>query len=459
MVSLLLTHKQKLAAIGVFAARTPAECSPFVWLSAYTGNPMPPVTNPAATIPYEIASDIEYAERRLASFDKWAFNDRNRAMMGIINAVDSYGRVWGKLAGRQGFSLNRGRPYAVHIGLWVKERLPEDVVVAKAIEVASALAEFEANPLTYPKGDKEALRRELLRKDGIVSLVKALGDLVRDRVQKDYVRLQPGDWVRVSFGHVVGRVTAIGHCRVRATTAERLSSFGHAREHHRYTSWDLVRNTLEKIPPPEPLPLCMPGLEWFQKVVEEYREFEFYAELSKPHLLQMHTHAQQLEFAVNMLFLSDYPSKVDITSTRGLTVFPEELSTCFPDWMKSKLRRHYELTGQLGEHARLLDPPPWEQAERLIQALLELGKAMIDVLAPYIASQVGRETGAKLEVGGGYIKIEGEELLGTPDEEFVDYVWRRAIVVSYSGRTLTVEFDPDEDLPGLHEVDITDVRA
>jgi hypothetical protein len=45
------------------------------------------------------------------------------------------------------------------------------------------------------------------------------------------------------------------------------------------------------------------------------------------------------------------------------------------------------------------------------------------------------------------------------DDEIVRYQGRSATLVKHSGRTLTVEFDPHEKLPGLHEVDITDVRA
>lgn len=160
---------------------------------------MPPVVNPAATIPYEIASDIEYAERSMRSFDKCAFKDGRRARRSAHDAVEAYGRVWGKLKGRQPFGLDSCRPYSVCFGLSIPKRLPDDPVI-----------------------------------------------------QEDYVRLQPGDWMRVPFRRVVGRVAAVNHARVRVTTAERLSSENRSHSstyylNHLYTSCDLVRDTMERI--------------------------------------------------------------------------------------------------------------------------------------------------------------------------------------------------------------------
>jgi len=422
---------------------------------------MPPIVNPAATIPYEIASDIEYAERRLASFDKWAFNDPNRALMSVINAVDTYGRVWGRLAGRQGFSLERHRPYAVHIGLWARESLPEDAVVAKAIEVASAVAAIESNPLVYHKGmDRELLRRELARKDDLVRRVNALGDLVRDRVQEDYIRLQPGDWVRVPFWQAVGRVAAIEHARVRVTTAEGLSRFhptqsGSPDLNHRYSSWDLIRHTVEKIPAPNPLPLCVPGLEWFTMAHEAQRSFDFYFECKSSNFLELRSKMKLLGFAIEMLFRSEQPCDTLRSTISGRHTFPQEHSAIFPGWIVDRLRAHYALAGEFDDLTRKINPPPWIQMLPILTALKELGGEMIDLLADHIAHEVGKSPGAKLQVFGNYI-------LPVPDydlEEGFGPVARTAILIKQNGRTLSVEFAPDEDLPGLHEVDITDIRA
>jgi len=420
------------------------------------------VIHSVASIPYEIARDIEYAESRLESFVRWAFSDHNRATMSVINAVDALGRVWGKLAGTTGFTVSRGRPYPILLGppfAYAAEPLPADPVVDKAVEVSAAFAEFRENPLVQGKGvSKEKLISELARRDRLRTLVGELGDLVRDLVQEDYVRLRPGDWVRVPFCQVVGRVSAVGHCRVRVTTAERLSNVDRIREHHLYTRWDLTRNTLEAISRPVPLPLCVPGLEWFQKVVEAQREFEFYANLSGSYLLKMHSHAEQFKTAVVLLFLSEYPTRIDISCTKGLSVFPDHLEVCFPETLVAKLRQYYDFAERLGRLSRTMDTPAPDQSAPVIQTLVELGRGMIGTLAFYIADQVGCEIGAQLEVEDDGIRFLGEDESETFDAE-LHYPWAKATLISQSGRTLTVQFDSDQELSGVEEVDITEIRA
>lgn len=444
---------------------------------------MSPVVNPAAYIPYEIASDIEYAERRLGSFEKWAFNDHKRAARGIIDAVEAYGRAWGKLLGTKEFSMDPCRPYDIRIlkpFSCLSEPLPADSIVTQAVEVASAFAELEANPLASLKGiDKQTLHTEIARQGRLLRMVKELGDLVRDRVQEDYVRLQPGDWVRVSYWHVVGRVSAVVHCRARVTTDPRRSDMSRIHTNHSYTTWDLVQQTLEKTSPPVPFPLCVPGLEWFHKASDAQRELDLRYYLQWSNLLELYNHVQLLEFAIEMMFRSEQPHDVMSSCIQRRHTFPEEYSNYFPDWIEGRLRTHYEFAGQLGEMQRKQVPRPnlpnWEEPPEVVKALVELGREMIDFLALCIADRVGREIGAQVRVDSNCVTALAEDLVvaesensfDTDDDDELDiddeymgsYEGESATLINQSGRTLTVEFDPDVKLPGLHEIDISAIKA
>tara|TARA_R110000772_G_scaffold103600_3_gene204707 strand:+ start:55549 stop:56073 length:525 start_codon:yes stop_codon:yes gene_type:complete len=163
---------------------------------------MPPTIRPAATIPYEIASDIEYAERHLRSFDRLAFSDHKQAVENIRRAVDAYGRLWGRLVGLNGFLMDECLPFPIRLarnGSYVPEPLPVDPIVEKAVEVAVVLAGFYMNPLASGKGiDKATLLSELARRDRLANMVKTLGDLLRDRLQQDVL-----DCTRYPINHFV----------------------------------------------------------------------------------------------------------------------------------------------------------------------------------------------------------------------------------------------------------------
>lgn len=425
---------------------------------------MPPVVNPAATIPYEIASDIEYAERRLELFDKWAFSDHHRAADNFIQALDAFGRIWGKLTGRPGFSIQRARPYAIQSNDWYGLTPPlVDAVMQKAVEVAAEFTDFCAHPLASLKGiDKQSLRNETARQERLLRGAKGLGELVRDLIQQDYIRLQPGDWVRVPYWYVVGRVAAVNHARVRVTTAERFSSMDRINTGYRYTSWDLVRVTLDKIPPPVPSPLCVPGLEWLPEVMERQRALDvrYQQKWASPHELQ--SHMLNLALAYRMVWLSEQSTEVDIALQRSCSLFPDDIGASFPDWMNSQLQKICELVGQDSrsqyESCQEMSPPARDYSPTTAQGLVSRCRGATDLLAHHIANQVGQELGAQLRVFGDFAMAvpedEIEEGLHYPDPES-----RWATLVRQNSRTLTVEFDPDERVPGLHEVDITDVTA
>ena len=364
---------------------------------------MSPVVNPAATIPYEIAADIEYAERRLDSFDKWAFNDHNRALTSIVDAVDAYGRVWGRLLHRQGFSVKRSRPYEVYIGLWVRECIPDDAVVEKAVEVSSAIAEFEAKPFARLKGiDRDALRSDMARRAKILSTAKELGDLVRDSVQADYVHLELGDWVRSPFQGGVGKVAAMKSARVRVTIAKYRTELERIDRNHNYLNFDLIRQTLEIIPPPVPTPLSLPGLEWLLKAIHAQRCCEIYCANKSHELPQYRQYAQEICFAIEMLFLSEQASETMSTYVQRRHDFPTEYGAYFPDWIEGKLRAYFELTNELHDLQRseqtLGKRSTADKLPLLVNSIAQLGGEMVDLLAHHVADQMGRTLGAEIAV-------------------------------------------------------------